>query len=403
LRHRRWRVFLGMVFLAVGAARCEAAGVFDVSSFGAVPDDGLSDQQAIRDALAAAKRAGGGTVRFPAGTFESGLIDNENLRGVVIEGAGAERTVVRSTDADRYIFRFLGAEGLTIRNIAFDANGALQYGGIVFKSCKRVVIENTRYFDGDTRARSAVPTAQRTDIYSYVFAPSGAPHEDITVRNNRIDDLQLEVDDTWGAVITSNTITRPARTAGIGLFSLQEKPASGRNICGRDITIQYNTIQDLRNAFTGIAVHLDPAHHLDGSPLNNIEYRNIRILDNLIRITTAGGRNKHAISVGQTDNSRQTQGVVFDGISVQRNAIVLAPGADILGGHFIQLMTSRPFTGGPDFFFTNTVVRDNTLYGKSAKDVVRIWGGDASLIDQNNGATTSKAPAQPRRIRLEKG
>ena len=43
--------------------------IFDVTDFGAVPNDDQSDEQAIRDAIAAATLAGGGVVFFPPGEY----------------------------------------------------------------------------------------------------------------------------------------------------------------------------------------------------------------------------------------------------------------------------------------------------------------------------------------------
>lgn len=42
---------------------------FDITAFGAIPDDRLSDQSAIQKAIEAAEKNGGGIVTFPSGTF----------------------------------------------------------------------------------------------------------------------------------------------------------------------------------------------------------------------------------------------------------------------------------------------------------------------------------------------
>ncbi len=60
--------------------------VFDVTDFGAVPDDGENDQSAIESAIDAAHAAGGGVVYFPPGVYH--LSDDLALRtGVVLRGA----------------------------------------------------------------------------------------------------------------------------------------------------------------------------------------------------------------------------------------------------------------------------------------------------------------------------
>ena len=81
-----------------------AGPVFKVTDFGAIPDDLISDEQAIRDAVAAAEKAGGGVVLFPAGKFLvwADRQKPEPIRilssNIVIRGAGSSKggTVIRS-------------------------------------------------------------------------------------------------------------------------------------------------------------------------------------------------------------------------------------------------------------------------------------------------------------------
>ncbi|NDG71500.1 MAG: DUF4955 domain-containing protein [Proteobacteria bacterium] len=81
-----------------------AGPVFKVTDFGAIPDDLISDEQAIRDAVAAAEKAGGGVILFPAGKFLvwADRQKPEPIRilssNIVIRGAGSSKggTVIRS-------------------------------------------------------------------------------------------------------------------------------------------------------------------------------------------------------------------------------------------------------------------------------------------------------------------
>ena len=78
--------------------------VFKVTDYGAVADDNVCDEEAIRKTVAAAEAAGGGVVLFPAGKFLvwSDRTKAEPIRiaksGVVIRGAGSSAggTIVRS-------------------------------------------------------------------------------------------------------------------------------------------------------------------------------------------------------------------------------------------------------------------------------------------------------------------
>src|SRR5919202_80056 len=54
---------------AAAAQTADAAGVFNVRSFGARGDGKALDTPAVNRAIDAAAAAGGGTVRFPAGTY----------------------------------------------------------------------------------------------------------------------------------------------------------------------------------------------------------------------------------------------------------------------------------------------------------------------------------------------
>ena len=78
--------------------------VFKVTDYGAKADDAISDEDAIRKAVAAAEKAGGGVVLFPAGKFLvfADRFTAASIRigksGVVIRGAGSGKggTVIRA-------------------------------------------------------------------------------------------------------------------------------------------------------------------------------------------------------------------------------------------------------------------------------------------------------------------
>ncbi len=81
-----------------------AGPIFKVTDFGAIPDDLNSDELAIRNAVAAAEKAGGGVILFPAGRFlvwanrdhvESIRISSSNI---VLRGAGSSAggTLIRA-------------------------------------------------------------------------------------------------------------------------------------------------------------------------------------------------------------------------------------------------------------------------------------------------------------------
>ncbi|MFF4354247.1 glycosyl hydrolase family 28-related protein [Streptomyces sp. NPDC001530] len=72
--------------------------VADVRDYGAVADDGMTDcAPAINRAIAAAGRAGGGTVHLPPGTYRIDDLIRIGHSNVVLRGAGSDRTKLYAT------------------------------------------------------------------------------------------------------------------------------------------------------------------------------------------------------------------------------------------------------------------------------------------------------------------
>ena len=69
---KRYLVALVSVFCAAGVS---AAGVCDVTAYGAKNDASARATKAIHDAIQACAANGGGTVYFPPGTYETGAIE----------------------------------------------------------------------------------------------------------------------------------------------------------------------------------------------------------------------------------------------------------------------------------------------------------------------------------------
>jgi Pectate lyase superfamily protein len=71
--------------------------VADVRDFGAVADGTTDSAPAINRAIAAAGRAGGGTVTIPPGTFRIDDVIRIGHSNVVLKGAGSTRTKLHAT------------------------------------------------------------------------------------------------------------------------------------------------------------------------------------------------------------------------------------------------------------------------------------------------------------------
>ncbi|MFB0620919.1 glycosyl hydrolase family 28-related protein [Streptomyces sp. AGS-58] len=100
----------------VGRSGCRAGAtrlprppvVADVTAFGAVADGTADCAPAINRALAAAARAGGGTVTVPPGTYRVDDVIRIAHSGVVLRGAGSGRTTLYAT---RNLTELIGVYG----------------------------------------------------------------------------------------------------------------------------------------------------------------------------------------------------------------------------------------------------------------------------------------------------
>ena len=123
--------------------------------------------------------------------------------------------------------------------------------------------------------------------------------------------------------------------------------------------------------------------HTDGSPVTGVIYKNIIIRNNTIVVTGKSERSGHAIKLGQTDFSCATRGVVYDGIQIVGNKIVVEPQGD-LQGSLILLMTSRPEKDGGDFRFENTAIRDNVFYYAGKQKLIEVHGRGTKFVEKGN-------------------
>ncbi|MFF9090041.1 glycosyl hydrolase family 28-related protein [Streptomyces sp. NPDC014991] len=101
--------YVGRSGCRAGAARLPRPRVVaDVTAFGAVADGTTNCAPAINRALAAAARAGGGTVTVPPGTYRVDDVIRIAHSGVVLRGAGSGRTTLYAT---RNLTELIGVYG----------------------------------------------------------------------------------------------------------------------------------------------------------------------------------------------------------------------------------------------------------------------------------------------------
>lgn len=143
---------------------------FAVRDYGAVPDDGIDDTDAIRRAIAAAEKAGGGIVQFESGVYAinarpadgSVIIRGDNI---VIRGRGADKTRLRMqehlepTDPKRLwtvppMFEFRG--GATIGKRALAAGKTFPAGSSVLELADASGLQQGHYLRFDLSSHAVL-------------------------------------------------------------------------------------------------------------------------------------------------------------------------------------------------------------------------------------------------------
>jgi parallel beta-helix repeat protein len=271
----------------------ETGKVVSVKEFGAKGDGVADDTPAIQATIDAA--TDGTTISFPGGTYVVSNFVVKNRSGLSFVGDGRNSVIKQKTGAKR-IATFTGSRDIVIAKLAFDANGIVSFGGVVFYAATDVRIENNSFID------SAPKPVGRTDRYSFVFGKSAETSRNIKILNNVIEDLQLEVDHSKGVVIEGNTVSRAVNTAGIGIFSV------GHNAIAEDYLIKGNTVIDPPGA--GFSVGIDPPSN------NGCIFRRITIINNRVIRTKRGG---YGVRIGTPNNSKPTTGNVFEDIVIEGN------------------------------------------------------------------------------------
>jgi pectate lyase-like protein len=341
--HLTWRDPLGSEITAWTGAPVWARSVLNVKQFGAAGDGIHDDSAAILASIMAAHDRD--IIFFPAGIYICNDVDVAGKNNLTLRGQG-DATIIRNGIANGAapLVTFVDVNGLAIQDLAFDNRSIGSFGGVRFYNTENVLITRTHFFD------SAPLPPGSTDRYAYVFGNGGQPHQNLTITNNLIEDLQLEVDYGQGVKIQRNTLKRSVRTGAIGLFTIND------GVILQDYLIDRNTIIDPIGA--AIALNIDPPNN------NDVTFRNIRITNNTIIFNQIPTQ---AIHIGPGNSSTIATGNVYDGIVIQSNLIRVATGAAAQPSESALIK----FNAGPNsgLSFNNTTVAQNRIEG----------GGDPAL------------------------
>jgi hypothetical protein len=309
--------------------------VINMKDAGAKGDGTSDDSAAIQQAIDSARN--NSEFYFPSGTYRLHNIEVNNRAKLIFSGDGAATVLQWLGTSSGYtpILTFTNITDLIIQNLSWDNRSIPTYGGVRFYQATRVLIQNTRFVDS-----APLPTVG-IDRYSYVFGYGATQSADLTIRNNVIEELQLEVDQARRVEIRNNRVTHGTQTAGIGLFTIGDGAAM------EDYIIEGNTIVDPRPPACGIAVHLDPPS------TNGSTFRRIRIANNTIIHKQSGGI---GISIGTTYVLATTHSNVFEDITLEGNTIwadPLAPPQDSA----VRLLSNS------NFVFERLTVKNNLIFG----------------------------------------
>lgn len=364
LRRLKWSVpFLMVLSVATTTA---AATVINVQGYGAIPNDSVDDTLAIQRAIDAAPN--GSIIYFPRGTYRAAGLRIHNRTDLTLTGDGSTTTVLKRNGAYPKIVESSGSTDIRVTQLGFDANGVTAFGGFNFYDAKRITITKTHFFD------SAQQPVGRSDRYSWVFGRGSVPSEDILIRDNLVQDLQVEVDFAHRVRIEGNTVVRPVRTAGIGVFTITHRTSA------QEYTIRRNTIVDPVVSAGGIVVHLDPPS------TNHSRMKTFRILENQIVYTRfISSNHAAAIRLGTGDNSQATAGNLFDDIVIQNNVIYKDPGSAYDFGNVHAVIFGNS-SAAANFRFDNTNVSHNRVHYNNTRGlrIVDIRQKGINYVESNN-------------------
>ncbi len=321
---------------ATMAAYAGAAGPsVSVTDFGARGDGVSDDSPAVQAAINGVPN--GATIYFPAGTYmirDLRVIGRSSLRFSGERASTVLKRLPLPGNVRQMIFE--SCTDIDIEDLTFDANGIERFGGVNFYGARRVRIENTRFIDSKPRS------FDQGDHYAYVFGHGGAPSEDISIANNIIENLNVEVDHARRVRVIGNTVSKGY--FGIGIFT------AGNESRAEDYLITGNVVVDTMSI--AFPVLIDPPSNVRGF------FKGIRIVDNkVLRRSTRGP----AVLVGTGDYRAPTMGNVFEDITVQGNTIEFDRAAPPLADdHAVVSFQSSARSG---FMFLRAQVKGNRITG----------------------------------------
>jgi parallel beta-helix repeat protein len=324
--------------------------------------DGVDDTDAILAAWDAAVLAGGGTIWFPAGVYRLTNPILENGSRIALTGApGAVITQPRvASPGFTALPTFVNCTDIHVVGLTFDTNGNDRFGGLRFWDCQRVWVEGNRFFD------SAVQPPTGTDrvglqFYTDTRDPEREDYEsplcqDVVIRNNVFDDLQIDTYACWNVWFQGNVVRRGNVTGG---FIAIAKHWDGSTL--ENYFITDNLFEDIDGACIYMPLE-DPPHPEASPPVltgrNYCTYRNFLIAGNVMTFNTENSGRGVYFGIGSND--WPTMGNRFHDIQILNNQMYVKADAGTLPS-FDGILGNNSTTSDIDFQRIN--ISGNVIHG----------------------------------------
>ena len=240
-----------LLLLLAASAR---AGVYDVRAFGAKGDGKTDDGPAIAAAIAAAEKAGGGTVLLPAGRYKARVVARSGV-GLAGEGTGATVLVAPPSDGKTASYALFGSgvAEVTVRDLTVVADGAKVFwpAGIRFSGSSgvrvtRVAVTGSTHGQGLVFDEQPGPGRDNT-VTDSVFRDSDqgvvADNDGVRISGNLVENckygISLEYASPHEAVVSGNVVDGKGRagTVGIRALSATSSIVAGNVVRGAEVGI----------------------------------------------------------------------------------------------------------------------------------------------------------------------
>ncbi|HKN56969.1 MAG TPA: glycosyl hydrolase family 28 protein, partial [Amycolatopsis sp.] len=361
----------GLVAAGAGLSVAAPGGVFNVQDFGAKAGDSTSDSAAIDKAITAANAAGGGTVRFPSGSYVSAktvhLKSNVVIQldaGATITGSGAK--TYDKAEANQFDkFQDFGHShfhdamfyGDNLTNIGFTGSGTIDGGGnlitgnpgsgeadkiLSITRCNGLTLSGitlkrgghfAALINGCTNVTSdklTIATGGDRDGWNIISTTN------VTITNANItsndDALVFKSDYALGAKLPNGNVTVNNAKLQAGCCNAL---MFGSETCGDFTKYQFSDITITGAKKSGIGIV-----SMDGAKISDVHYRNITMSNTNSPIMMKIGTRKRC---GNNPGVGTISGITFDNIKGTHNGSSFSP--TIWGAGASNRVSDVTFTG----------------------------------------------------------